>query len=43
MAAVRLLPSDKPAQGRHRRRIPLPSDPIRQTAAARDYDYEVAR
>jgi len=42
MAAVRLLPSDEPAQGRHRRRIPLPSDPIQQTAAP-DYDYEVAR
>jgi methionine sulfoxide reductase heme-binding subunit len=43
MAAVRLVPSDEPAQGRHRRRIPLPSDPIPQTAAARDYEYEVAR
>jgi sulfoxide reductase heme-binding subunit YedZ len=26
MAAVRLLPSDKPEPGRHRRRIPLPSE-----------------
>jgi methionine sulfoxide reductase heme-binding subunit len=28
MAAVRLLPSDEPRQGRHRRRIPLPSEPL---------------
>jgi methionine sulfoxide reductase heme-binding subunit len=37
MAAVRLLPSDEPARGRPRRRIPLPSESANRYAAARQY------
>ncbi len=43
MAAVRLLPSDEPRQGRPRRRIPLPSEQIPRAAHANPYDYEPAR
>jgi sulfoxide reductase heme-binding subunit YedZ len=43
MAAVRLLPSDEPARGRPRRRIPLPSEQLSQPATASSYDYEVIR
>jgi methionine sulfoxide reductase heme-binding subunit len=43
MAAVRLLPSDEPAQGRPRRRIPLPSEQLSAPASAGPYDYEPAR
>ncbi|HMA27273.1 MAG TPA: hypothetical protein VKO62_06520, partial [Solirubrobacterales bacterium] len=41
MAAVRLLPSDQPERGRHRRRIPLPSEQLSGSPPARGY--EVAR
>lgn len=43
MAAVRLLPSDEPARGRPRRRIPLPSEQLSRPAAAGSYDYEGVR
>jgi sulfoxide reductase heme-binding subunit YedZ len=43
MAAVRLLPSDEPARGRPRRRIPLPSEQLSRPATASSYDYEVIR
>jgi methionine sulfoxide reductase heme-binding subunit len=43
MAAVRLLPSDEPARGRPRRRIPLPSEQLSRPAAASSYDYEPAQ
>jgi methionine sulfoxide reductase heme-binding subunit len=37
MAAVRLFPSDEPARGRPRRRIPLPSESSNHYEAARQY------
>jgi hypothetical protein len=43
MATVRLLPSDEPARGRPRRRIPLPSEQLSTRASAGPYDYEPAR
>jgi sulfoxide reductase heme-binding subunit YedZ len=43
MAAVRLLPSDEPARGRPRRRIPLPSEQLAGSAHPAPYDYEPAR
>jgi methionine sulfoxide reductase heme-binding subunit len=43
MAAVRLLPSDEPARGRPRRRIPLPSEQLSARASTGSYDYEPAR
>ena len=43
MAAVRLLPSEEPARGRPRRRIPLPSEQLSRPAPASSYDYESVR
>lgn len=37
MAAVRLLPSDDAVQGRHQRRIPLPSESASRYRPAREY------
>ncbi len=41
MAAVRLLPSEDPARGQPRRRIPLPSEQLSRPAPS--YDYETVR
>ena len=43
MAAIRLLPSDKPARGQPRRRIPLPSEELSRPVQGTSYDYEPAR
>ncbi len=42
MTAVRFLPSNEPARGQRRRRIPLPSEQLVQPAPARSYDYQGA-
>jgi sulfoxide reductase heme-binding subunit YedZ len=42
MAAIRLLPSDEPARGRPRRRIPLPSEQLSRPVQGSPYDYEPA-
>jgi sulfoxide reductase heme-binding subunit YedZ len=42
MAAIRLLPSDEPARGRPRRRIPLPPEQLSQSVQGSAYDYEPA-
>jgi methionine sulfoxide reductase heme-binding subunit len=42
MAAIRLLPSDEPARGRPRRRIPLPSEQFSRPVQGSPYDYEPA-
>jgi methionine sulfoxide reductase heme-binding subunit len=42
MAAIRLLPSDEPARGRPRRRIPLPPEQHSRPVQGSAYDYEPA-
>ena len=42
MAAIRLLPSDDPARGQPRRRIPLPSQQLSRPVQGSAYDYEPA-